>query len=59
MQVDIISINVPEDVDPNEVKITSLSYEGYGDIHSKREDGFMKKESKRSFKDPIERVHFL
>ena len=40
-EVDIISINVPEDADPNTVKITSLSYEGYGDIHSKRGDGFM------------------
>jgi len=40
-EVDIISINVPENADPNSVKITSLSYEGYGDIHSKRGDGFM------------------
>jgi len=40
-EVDIISINVPENADPNAVKITSLSYEGYGDIHSKRGNGFM------------------
>lgn len=40
-EVDIISINVPENANPNAVKITSLSYEGYGDIHSKRGDGFM------------------
>jgi len=40
-EVDIISINVPENADPNAVKISSLSYEGYGDIHSKRGNGFM------------------
>jgi len=40
-EVDIISINVPENADPNAIKITSLSYEGYGDIHSKRGNGFM------------------
>jgi len=40
-EVDIVSINVPENAVPNAVKITSLSYEGYGDIHSKRGNGFM------------------
>ena len=40
-EVDIISINVPENADPNAVKVTSLSYVGYGDIHSKRGNGFM------------------
>jgi 5'-nucleotidase len=40
-EVDIISINVPKDTDFNAVKITSLSYEGYGDIHSKLGNGFM------------------
>jgi len=40
-EVDIISINVPENANPNAIKVTSLSYEGYGDIHSKHGDGFM------------------
>jgi len=40
-EVDIISINVPENADPNSIKITSPSYKGYGDIHSKRGKGFM------------------
>jgi 5'-nucleotidase len=40
-EVDIISINVPENADHNAVKVTSLSYEGYGDIHSRRGNGFM------------------
>jgi len=39
--VDIISINVPENAHPDSVKITSLSYEGYGDIHSKYGNGFI------------------
>lgn len=34
--VDIISINVPEEVDSRDVEITSLSYKGYGDIHTKQ-----------------------
>jgi len=38
--VDIISINVPENADPKAVRITGLSYEGYGDIHSKHGNGF-------------------
>ena len=40
-EVDIISINIPENADPNAIKITRLSYEGYGDIHSKHGNGFM------------------
>lgn len=32
--VDIISINVPEKAEPNNLEITTLSYRGYGDIHT-------------------------
>jgi len=38
--VDIISINVPERTESDEVEITSLSYKGYGDIHTNQEDGY-------------------
>jgi 5'-nucleotidase len=38
--VDIISINVPEGVKSRKVKITSLSYKGYGDIYTKRKEGY-------------------
>ncbi len=38
--VDIISINVPEGVKSRKVKITSLSYKGYGDIHTERKEGY-------------------
>ncbi len=38
--VDIISINVPEKVESNEIEVTSLSYKGYGDIHTNQEDGY-------------------
>jgi 5'-nucleotidase len=38
--VDIISINVPEGVKSSKVKITSLSYKGYGDIYTKRKEGY-------------------
>jgi 5'-nucleotidase len=38
--VDIISINVPEDADCKNVKLTSLCYEGYGDIHTAEKDGY-------------------
>jgi len=38
--VDIISINVPEGVKSGTVKITSLSYKGYGDIYTKRKEGY-------------------
>lgn len=32
--VDIISINVPEEAEPSEIEVTTISYKGYGDIHS-------------------------
>lgn len=38
--VDIISINVPEGADCKNVKLTSLCYDGYGDIHTKVKDGY-------------------
>jgi len=38
--VDIISINVPEKADPKRVRVTSLSYKGYGDIYKKQNDGY-------------------
>ena len=38
--VDIISINVPEGVKLRRVKITSLSYKGYGDIYTKGKEGY-------------------
>jgi len=38
--VDIISINVPEGVKSSKVRITSLSYKGYGDIYTKRKGGY-------------------
>ena len=39
--VDIISINVPENADGKNVKLTSLCYDGYGDIHDEATDGYM------------------
>lgn len=39
--VDIISINVPENADCQNVKLTSLCYDGYGDIHTEVKDGYM------------------
>jgi 5'-nucleotidase len=38
--VDIISMNVPEKADPKSIEITSLSYKGYGDIHSEQDKGY-------------------
>jgi 5'-nucleotidase len=40
LDVDIISINVPENADCKKVKLTSLCYEGYGDIHTEVKDGY-------------------
>ena len=37
---DIVSINVPEKADGKRVKLTSLSYDGYGDIHTEVKDGY-------------------
>jgi 5'-nucleotidase len=38
--VDIISINVPENADSTNVKLTSLCYDGYGDIHTATKGGY-------------------
>jgi 5'-nucleotidase len=38
--MDIISINVPEKADSKRMKITSLSYKGYGDIYVKKKEGY-------------------
>jgi len=38
--VDLLSINVPEDADCTELRVTSLSYVGYGDIFAKEEKGY-------------------
>jgi 5'-nucleotidase len=39
-EVEIISINVPENADYTNVKLTSLCYDGYGDIHTATKDGY-------------------
>lgn len=38
--VDIISINVPEKAGCKKVKLTSLCYDGYGDIHTEVNEGY-------------------
>lgn len=38
--VDLLSINVPEHADCTKVKVTSLSYVGYGDLFSKERNGY-------------------
>jgi len=38
--VDLLSINVPEDADCTKLRVTRLSYVGYGDIFSKEERGY-------------------
>ena len=38
--VDIISINVPENADSKKVTLTRLCYDGYGDIHTEVTDGY-------------------
>ena len=38
--VDLLSINVPESADCSKIKITSLSYAGYGDIFTEAEEGY-------------------
>ena len=40
-EVEIISINVPEKADCKRVKLTSLCYDGYGDIHTAEKDGYI------------------
>jgi len=38
--MDLISINVPEKAVGSRGKLTSLSYDGYGDIHTERGEGY-------------------
>jgi 5'-nucleotidase len=38
--VDLLSINVPEHADRRKVKVTSLSYVGYGNLFSKEKNGY-------------------
>jgi 5'-nucleotidase len=37
---DVVSINVPEKADYKKLKLTSLCYDGYGDIHTERGKGY-------------------
>ncbi|NIV45105.1 MAG: hypothetical protein GWN33_13420, partial [Gammaproteobacteria bacterium] len=39
-EVDIISVNVPENADPQKLRITNLSYVGYKDIFSEEREGY-------------------
>jgi len=38
--VDLLSLNVPEDADCTKLKVTSLSYVGYGNLFTKEERGY-------------------
>jgi 5'-nucleotidase len=38
--VDIVSINVPEEAASKGIRITSLSYKGYGDIYAEHREGY-------------------
>ena len=38
--VDIVSINVPEEAGSKRIRITSLSYKGYGDIYVEQREGY-------------------
>jgi len=38
--VDLLSVNVPEDADCTKLKVTSLSYVGYGDLFTEEEKGY-------------------
>jgi len=53
-EVDIISINVPENADSKKIKLTSLCYDGYGDIHTEVKDGYrIKSWSLRHYPDGV------
>ena len=52
--VDIISINVPENADCEKIELTSLCYDGYGDIHTEVKDGYrIKSWSLRHYPDGV------
>jgi 5'-nucleotidase len=38
--VDLLSVNVPEEANCRQVKVTSLSYVGYGDLFTKEKEGY-------------------
>jgi len=38
--VDILSVNVPENLECEKVKVTKLSYVGYGDLYTREERGY-------------------
>lgn len=38
--INLISINVPEKANSSRMKLTTLSYDGYGDIHTERGEGY-------------------
>jgi len=40
LNVDLISVNIPENADCTKFKVTSLSYVGYGDLFTKEEKGY-------------------
>ena len=40
LDVDIISINVPENANEKKIAITNLCYDGYNDIHTKVKNGY-------------------
>jgi 5'/3'-nucleotidase SurE len=39
-EVDLISVNVPERADCRELRVTELSYVGYGDLFTKEPEGY-------------------
>jgi 5'-nucleotidase len=53
-EVDIVSINVAEKANCSNVKLTSLCYDGYGDIHTATKDGYrIKSWSLRHYPDGV------
>jgi 5'/3'-nucleotidase SurE len=38
--VDLISVNVPENADYRKLRVTELSYVGYGDLFTKEKEGY-------------------
>jgi len=39
-EVDLISVNVPENADCGKLRVTELSYAGYGDLFTKEQEGY-------------------
>lgn len=40
LDVDLISVNIPENADCRKLRVTELSYVGYGDLFTKEEEGY-------------------